>query len=310
MSMGFVATNPEVTNGACSPPTPAIDRENMSGVGKAQGWRARLALDYGLRGTRTRLIQKAQSGPLTVQRPFYPEGDTCHNYVLHPPGGVVGGDTLEIDVHTGAGAHCLLTTPGATKFYRSKAQSTGRQCQRFRVDQGAVTEWLPQQNIYFPGAHVELDTCIDIVHGGRFMGWELHCFGRPSNDEPFSSGSLHSCTRVSIGGELRLLEQLHHSQTDDMLSSATGLRGMAMLGSFIAAPCSEAQRDMLAQMLRSDAKESYPHAFGLTLVDEVLIVRALGSQAEPMIRLFTRCWSGLRQQLLAKAPCIPRIWAT
>jgi urease accessory protein len=310
MSIGLADTDLEVARPVCASPGPASDRGVMADVENAQGWRARLALDYGLRGTRTRLINKAQSGPLTVQRSFYPEGDTCHNYILHPPGGVVGGDSLEIDVRTGPGAHCLLTTPGATKFYRSSAPLTGRQSQRFHVGDGAVTEWLPQQNIYFSGAHVDLDTHIDIMAGGRFMGWELHCFGRPSNHETFVSGSLRSCTRVSIGGELRLLEQLHQSETACTLLSATGLRGMAMQGSFIAAPCTETQREVVAQMLLSTTGENYPHPVGLTLVDEVLIVRALGNQAELMTRLFTRCWSGLRQQWLTKAPCVPRIWAT
>ncbi|MCB1705928.1 MAG: urease accessory protein UreD [Halioglobus sp.] len=313
MWKGPEATALEIAHATSShpaPPAAPVGVDPTPEMGTAPGWRARLTLDYGLRGSRTRLVGKSQSGPLTVQRAFYPEGATCHNYILHPPGGVVGGDSLEIAVHTGTGAHCLLTTPGATKFYRSSALLPGRQVQRFHVDEGAVTEWLPQQNIYFSGAHAELETHIDIARGGRFLGWELHCFGRPSNDETFSCGSLHSCTRVSVGGELRLLEQLHHSQAADMLFSATGLRGMAMQGSFIAAPCSEAQRDLLAQILHADTGENYPHPVGLTLVDDVLIVRALGGQAEPMVRLFTRCWSGLRQQWLNKAPCVPRIWAT
>ena len=281
----------------------------MTAMGIPQGWQARLTLDYGLRGNRTRLIKKRQSGPLTLQRSFYPEGDTCHNYILHPPGGVVGGDSLEIAVQAGPGTHCLLTTPGATKFYRSSAQQVGRQSQHLKVADAAVMEWLPQQNIYFPGAHVELDTRINISGGGRFMGWELHCFGRPSNGETFTCGFLNSHTSVSIDGELRLLEQIN-SQADSMLLAPTGLRGMAMQGSFIAAPCSAEQRGILERILLSDRGADYPYPCGLTLVDEVLIVRALGNQAEPMLKLFTRLWSGLRQHWLAKAPCLPRIWAT
>ena len=274
-----------------------------------RGWQARLDLDYGLRGSKTRLVKKRQSGPLTVQRSFYPEGDTCHNYILHPPGGVVGGDSLQINVTALAKANALLTTPGATKFYRSAAEQVGSQSQHITVSDGAVMEWLPQQNIFFPGANVALDTCIDVSPGGKFVGWEMHCFGRPANNETFSYGAVRSRTQVKVGGELRLLEQLK-SDGDEMLIASTGLRGMAMLGSFIAAPCTAAQRDALEQILQASTGVDYPYPIGLTLVDEVLIVRALGQQTEPMLEVFTRLWIALRQQWLERSPCIPRIWAT
>ena len=274
-----------------------------------RGWQARLDLEYGLRGSKTRLVNKRQVGPLALQRSFYPEGDICHNYVLHPPGGVVGGDSLRITVNAQPGAHCLLTTPGATKFYRSNGQLVGAQSQQITVQDDAIVEWLPQQNIFFPGANAALNTSIDIAPQGKFIGWEMHCLGRPANNEKFSSGALRSQTRVYIAGQLRLIEQLN-TNADQILDCATGLRGLAMQGSFIAAPCNGAQRDAMEQILQSNTEGSYPHPIGLTLVDEVLVIRALGEQTEPMLEIFTRLWNELRQQWLQQAPCAPRIWAT
>ena len=281
----------------------------MNEVVTSTGWQAQLDLEYGWRGGRTRLIHKQQHGPLTLQRSFYPEGDTCHNYILHPPGGVVAGDTLRINVKANSRAHCLLTTPGATKFYRSGSQLPGSQYQRLTVADGARLEWLPQPSIFFPGARVELKTDIEIAEGGKFVGWEMLCFGRPANKEPFDHGAIRSQTRLSLAGDLRLVEQFHTS-ADDMLLSATGMRGTAMQGCFIAAPCQEPHRKALEQILQSKTGDVYPHPVGVTLVDEVLIVRALGEQSEPMLELFTRLWSELRQQWLKKSPCLPRIWAT
>ena len=94
------------------------------------GWLAELELEYAVRRDKTCLVRKKQRGPLTLQRPFYPEGDICHSYILHPPGGVVGGDTLEITVQAAAKSHCLITTPGATKFYRSKTDLVSQQTQK------------------------------------------------------------------------------------------------------------------------------------------------------------------------------------
>ena len=61
-----------------------------------EGWQATLSLGFARVGVRTVLARRRQRGPLAVQRPFHPEGDVCHVYLLHPPGGVVGGDTLDI----------------------------------------------------------------------------------------------------------------------------------------------------------------------------------------------------------------------
>ena len=275
-----------------------------------RGWQAQLDLEYTLRGNKTRLLRKQQRGPLTVQRSFYPEGEICHNYILHPPGGVVGGDTLQINVDTGKATHTLLTTPGATKFYRSSEQKMASQTQKLTVGNDATLEWLPQQNIFFPGANITLNTEIDIAPGGRFVGWEMHCFGRPANGEMFNTGSLRSRTLVKMAGELRLVEQLN-TQAQETVLSATGLRGNAMQGCLIAGPCTVEQCDVLEQILLDLSEtEIYAYPVGITLVDEVLIVRALGEQSEPMHELFSRLWQALRQNWLSVAPCVPRIWAT
>jgi urease accessory protein len=133
------------------------------------GWLARLNVGFEHRDGRTVLATKEHSGPLTVQRPFYPEGEVCHLYLLHPPGGIVGGDRLEIRLQVATGAHALVTTPGAAKFYRS-AGALATQRQSLRVADGGLLEWLPQENILFPGAIMRIETDIALVGDGRFSG--------------------------------------------------------------------------------------------------------------------------------------------
>ncbi len=123
-----------------------------------------------------------------IQKPFYPEGDPCHVYVVHPPGGVVGGDQLRVDAEVEAGAHALITTPAATKFYRS-AQRASSQLQELRAA-GATLEWLPQENIFFPGAETHTATRVHIDADSKFIGWEIACLGLPARGEPFDKGSL------------------------------------------------------------------------------------------------------------------------
>jgi urease accessory protein len=84
-------------------------------------WHASLQLDYTLESERS-VARYLHNGPLRILQSLYPEGDAvCHNVLVHPPSGLVGGDTLDMQVTVGEGAHGLVTTPGATRFYRSEA---------------------------------------------------------------------------------------------------------------------------------------------------------------------------------------------
>ena len=107
---------------------------------------------------------------------------------MHPPGGVVGGDELRIDVQVDAGAHALITTPAATKFYRCDGRISS-QTQELRAA-GATLEWLPQENIFYRGADARTATRVHVDADSRFIGWEINCLGLPARGEPFDAGAL------------------------------------------------------------------------------------------------------------------------
>jgi len=295
---------------------------NLNGIGlnpqdtATGGWLAQLRLRFSPRAKGTRLIERSQLGPLAVQRPFYPEPNACHSYLLHPPGGVVGGDQLEIDIGVDSGAHALITTPGATKFYRS-AGAQARQQQRFRVEAGGLLEWLPLETIFFPEANARLDTEIDIAPGGHFIGWEMHCFGRPALQECFKAGQIGMHTAVKVDGQAVLLEQLQ-IRDEDMHQSAAGLRGYAMSGCLLAvgvdAQCLDLVRELLQQISSEQGYAPDQLNAAVTLLDDgadnLLVVRALGQQSEVMLDCFSQVWALLRRHWLQIEPCPPRIWAT
>ena len=115
-----------------------------------------------------------------MQRPFFPEGrEVCHVYLLHPPGGIVGGDRLQVEARVGAGAHALLTTPAATKVYRSAGPAAAQEAELV-VARDGVLEWLPQETIVYDGADVALATRARLERGARFLGLDLLCFGLPA----------------------------------------------------------------------------------------------------------------------------------
>lgn len=270
---------------------------------RTEGWQARLRLGFAVRGERTVLVDRERLGPLAVQRPFYPEGDACHVYLLHPPGGVVAGDVLDISVDVGANAHALVTTPGATKFYRSAA-GYASQRQRLVVQPDAVLEWLPQENILFPGSDVRLTTEIELIGNARFCAWEIQCLGRPAINEAFENGSLDSRLTIQRDGCPLVIDRLRVDA--DCRGRLSLMAGMAVGATLLISNADEGAVEHCRDLLLADG----PDYTGATLLEDILVVRYLGNSTERARRMFTAIWQSLRERTMGRTPSLPRIWAT
>jgi urease accessory protein len=270
------------------------------------GWRAELSLTYAVRGETTILADNRHQGPLRVQRPLYPEGAVCHTCILHPPGGVVGGDSLHVDVTVQAAANALITTPGATKFYHSAGRPV-LQRQLLTVHDGTL-EWLPQEAIAFPGAEAKLVTEVRLTGSARFIGWEVLCLGLPSQDKDFSPGRFDGRLALYRDGRPLFLDQLRVRGEKD-LASVVGLRHRPVSGCFLAAAVSREMAEELRGLADYRSKQD-DGLTGLTLLGEVLIGRYLGSSTGAAREFFTELWTRLRPGLLGRPACPPRIWLT
>jgi urease accessory protein len=266
------------------------------------GWHARLALRFAPRGPATRLVAREHHGPLAVQRTFQAADGSCHAYLLHPPGGVVGGDRLEIDVAVESGAHTLATSPGAAKFYRS-AGPRAHQAIRLTVDADARFDWLPQETIVFAGADVASTTRVRLAADARHCGWEILCLGRPVSGAPFDAGRWDA--RLAIDRDDRPLLRERLDVAAATRDGPAGLRGFPVIATFWATPATPALRDALHALL---AAQDAPA--GATLVDGLLVVRLLGDSSERIRHLLQTCWQTCRAALDDTAPAVPRIWAT
>lgn len=268
----------------------------------ATGWSASLNLTFEPRPNKTVLAKRTQRGPLAVQRPFYPEQDVCHVYLLHPPGGVVGGDKLSINTHVNTGAHSVITTPGATKFYRSQGQ-TASQTQELVVENEASLEWLPQETIYFSGAKAVMQTRINLAESARFIGWETHCFGLPTTQERFTEGMLQLSFEVFRDGVPLILEKMPVNA--DSLQRPTGMRGHAVMSTLLATPAD----DHTLQQVRTVLDKS-TQFFSATLLADCLLIRYIGESTEHSRRVFIQVWNTIRPLVMNRPACAPRIWST
>lgn len=277
--------------------------EPLSGAG---GWCAELELGFARRDDRTVLVRNRHVGPLRVQKPLYPEGDRiCHAIVLHPPAGLVGGDVLALRVRLDAGAHALLTTPGAGKWYRSDGRLASV-AQRIEVAAGAMCEWLPQESIVFDGARGHLGTEVVLERGAGFIGTEMQCFGRTGSGERFAHGALAMTTRVRLAGAPVWLERARVDGGGALLGSPAGLSGQPVAG------CMLVTGPGVDAALR-DACRAVPVPAGagaVTLLPEVLVARWVGPAVEPGRTWFERLWACVRPVVAGAPMRVPRIWRT
>ncbi|MGZ0076229.1 urease accessory protein UreD [Methylomonas sp. YC3] len=264
-------------------------------------WEAELRLGFSQRGDKTVLARSEHRGPLTVQRPFYPEGGVCHVYLLHPPGGVVAGDQLSIDADVEADAQALITTPAAGKFYRSGG-GEARQTVNLKVAENASLEWLPQETIVYEGARINSSMNIDLAEQAHFIGWEILALGRPAAGEGFENGSATLNWRISRAGHLLYLERLRLDAA--AFQARWGLFGHSACGTLFVYPATPLQLAAVQEMIGDEANR------GVTLIEGLLICRGLDLRADLLKGFFERVWGLVRGEVVGKEVCAPRIWAT
>ncbi len=280
-------------------------------------WDASLSLTVSRTPRGSVLKRKSHQGPLYIQKPFYPEGrDLAHLYVLHPPGGMVSGDTLAISVDIGEQASALVTTPGAGRVYKARDdKALQRQVLEFHVAQDASLEWLPLEAIIYPGASTQLDTHVHLQGNGRYIGWEVTSLGLPASGEAFTAETgMSQSLNIYRDGCLKLREKLQVNGVEGMLAASAGLRQRPISGMMVAGPFDQPlDEDVLSrlrELCENQTDRDSQALAGVTLNQDFLIVRALGSCSEQTRKLFIDCWRLLRPLMLEREACPPRIWAT
>jgi urease accessory protein len=273
----------------------------------ARHWNARLEVAVAMRGDASVAVHRRHTGPLRLQKPLYPEGRAvAHLLVVHPPAGIAGGDRLEIDIDVGSAASALVTTPGATKWYRSGG-ARARQDVALAVASGACLEWLPQESIVFDGADMHASTTIACERGATCIGWDIVVLGRLASGERFERGAIRQDVTLSCDGRTIWRERARLRGGDALLGSSVGWNGHPVAGVLwawgAALPGPDLERCRVATMARPDA--------GITVLgDGLVIARALADSAESVRDLFHELWTIIRPAMTPRRATLPRIWAT
>ena len=259
---------------------------------------------------RTVLVERRHSGPLTVQKALYPEGEqVCHAVIVHPPGGIAGGDELLFEIDLEANCHAVVATPAATKWYKAPLQRC-RQKVTIRLAPGSSLDWLPQENIFFNATRVESVFTLQIDPEATAIGWEMAVLGRQASAERWVEGSLRCLTSIQRSDGLPLwFERLAFDAGDSFRNAPQGLSGYNVFGTLwaIGAGCTAACAEELASHL--------PFKTGLragatSLPGGVVLIRGLADSVEPLRDMMVDCWMRLRPQVHGLQSNRLRLWAT
>ena len=273
-------------------------------------WRGSLALDYRRRDDRT-VVHDRHDGPLRVLKSLHPEAGVCHSVLVHPPGGIVGGDTLAIEIEIDPDAHALVTTPGATRFYRSLGEPA-TQTLAVRAAAGSRLEWLPLETLAYSGCIAENRARFALAPGAEMIGWDLTALGLPASDQPFVAGRFTQS--IELAG--RWLERgTVRGDDPGVLDSPLGWAGQRTLATLWFAAGEAivaARRELLLDAARA-ACDTHPlgrHA-GATAVDPgVIVVRVLAPRVEPAMALLAAIWRAWRPLAWQLEASPPRVWRT
>ncbi len=288
-------------------------------------WHAELALRFSRVDGATRLTENRHRGPLRVQKPLYPKGrDACEALLLHPPGGIAGGDALDIGVQVDEGAHALLSTPGAAKWYRSAGRAATQRI-ALHVAAAATLEWLPQEAILFDGADAVQVLGLHLARGSATLGWDIVQLGRTAAGDDWPTGRFRQSLNIARDGHPVFVEWADLRANDPTRHGLTGLAGYPVMGMLwatsprLAAAPEAALEAVRAAIGAGTGLHEAGHwvqaplcaaATWLPAPAELLLVRALGCDAEPLRALLEAAWAALRPPTLGRAAYRPRIWAT
>lgn len=277
----------------------------------SMGWHGHLSLRYRRDGERC-IVHDRHRGPLRVLQSLYPEAPSvCHNVLVHPPGGIVGGDVLEIELDLQAGSHGLITTPGAARFYRSAGDAAVQRVEA-RLAEDARLEWLPLETICHRASLGENRMRFHLAPCAEMIGWDITALGLPASNEAFDKGRFTQSIelpgawleRGTIDGEdTRLL--------DSPLGFA-GHRVMATMWFASGSAIEDARRDGLLDAARECvARHELAPLCGVTAPQPACVVlRALAPRVEPAMQLLVEVWKAWRERAWSLAPCPPRVWRT
>jgi len=277
-------------------------------------WTASLELVFThVSDDRTALTRNVHTGPLLVQKALYPEGSNiCHATILHPPSGIAGGDVLDIAIVVEKSAHAVVTTPGATRWYKANGKNS-RQHIDLQVKAQGTLDWLPLENLLFEQSQAINQTHIRLAAGARAIGWDCYQMGSAVTAGHWHEGQLNLTTLLHYDNKLVWTEAGEIYARHSFISSRAGMAGFPVMATvWSVGPTLDAtELERLTETLPWTAElRAGASQIRLDASHSLVMIRLLGLHAQAVRLLMIECWQQLRPLQLGRPASPLRLWRT
>jgi urease accessory protein len=216
---------------------------------------------------------------------------------VNTAGGMAGGDTLQVALEAGPGAHLIVTSTAAEKVYRSLG-SNAEVNVRIDVAAGATLAWLPQETILFDRARLSRRIEADLAADASLVMAEAIVFGRSAMGEAVNEGSLIDRWRVRRDGRLLFAETMRlDGPVATKLRSAAISAGAAAFATLLLAPGTDAQIAAVRERAAGLTSE-----IGASAWNDIAVVRFC-AQSDAALR---HDFAAILTMLFPRG--VPRVW--
>jgi urease accessory protein len=223
---------------------------------------------------------------------------TPYLMLLNPTGGVVGGDFLFTQIIQEADTRVCLTTPSATRVYRTRAQPAVQETQ-IVIGEGAVLEYLPDHVIPYRDSEFRQSLRVEMGHGSRAVFWDALAAGRVSRGERWNFHEVDSRIEISLHGRAVFLNRIRIRPADldpERLGFAEGFDYLATF--VIVADELDGWRETVAAMNAELRNMPQVYGGGSTLASSGCVVKLLARSASDLIGAQAALWGRARQIVL------------
>jgi urease accessory protein len=242
--------------------------------------------------------------PLQALAPVALDDPAAVVSILNPTGGLVGGDRLSIEVEVTADAHAVLTTPSATRVYRTEGEDS-TQSVKIAIGPRATVEWVPDHTIPFAGSAFRQTLDVEMDESARLILVDAFSAGRVGRGEAWQFALLDSA--VSVRDQQGWLVHERLALRGPMTGKDTAWDGLGYAESHpyfatIAIIGSLDRERFTADLGRHCPGVDAGRVGVAVLARGGLLIRCLAPSAPELIDSIETCWSLGRRALLGLPP--------
>jgi len=261
-----------------------------------------LRLRFARSGASTILAQSRFSLPLQALTPLPLADGASYLMLLNPTGGVLGGDHLITEIVQEAGTHVCLTTPSATRIYRT-AEKPAILETVIHLDEGATLEYFPDHVIPHAGSALRQSLRIEMARGSRAILLDSMACGRVAHGERWVFTEIDSRTEVYAGGRPAFINRsriVPASNRPDRLGWMEEFDYMSSMGLF---GDGFTRWPQVAAAMNEELNSVPEVRGGATLLSRGgCVVRFLARSASEMTFANKKLWDAAREMLLRLSP--------